>query len=132
MKGLPNRLLFTWWIITLVSLLVNQQAFAGTEIKIDDAKFEQNALFAKGKFKGEYLGSDSIILYDAITNTILSVVKQREQSNHFAFKISNLQQVPCYIKVQAGGISAIKEVEHAPDDCSAPLNHSQSEKGSTF
>lgn len=88
------------------------------EIKIDDAKYEDNRLTVKGELSQSL--RDSIALYDDQTGEVLSTRNRSEDSRHFSFRVRELKNIPCRIKVQTGEVSASKVVEHAPDDCSSP------------
>lgn len=88
------------------------------EIVVSDANYEDGRLRVKGEFKGGTPGS--VALYDDINNTLLSDSNRSEDPQHFSFRVGNLTQVPCRIRVRADQYSATKQVEHAPDDCSSP------------
>ena len=88
-----------------------------TNVKIDDAKYEDDRLTVKGEFKG---GTPQFIkLFDDKTGQLLSEKEPDGDENKFKFKLYGLTTVPCRVRIQADQITAIKEVEHAPDDCSA-------------
>jgi len=117
---LKQLLLRQCFLIIAVSFSLNHLALAGAVIKIDDAKYENDRLIVKGEFKGDFPDPGTVKLYDALTNELITALNKSEESSHFSLKVYNLKQVPCYVKVQAGALSAIKEVEHAPEDCSSP------------
>ncbi len=91
---------------------------AELKIKIDDAKYEDNRLTIKGKFKGGK--PQSVKLYDDITGALISDDNRSKDPTHFSFKVEGLTPVPCRVRVEADQLSASKDVEHAPEDCSAP------------
>lgn len=88
------------------------------KIKIDDAKYEDKRLTVKGEFKGGQ--PQSVKLYDDNTGALLSDKNRSEDPSHFSFRVEDPTQVPCRVKVQADQLSASKDVEHAPEDCSTP------------
>ncbi len=85
-----------------------------SKIKIDDAKYEEDRLTVKGEFKGGT--PKNVKLFDDLTGQLLS--EKSPDEDHFKFKLYGLTAIPCRIKVLADQISATKDVEHAPDDCS--------------
>ncbi len=89
-----------------------------TKVKIDDAKYEDDRLIVKGEFKG---GTPKRVqLFDTRSGQLLAELQPDDNAEHFKFKLSEIVPVPCEVTVQADNVSASKEVEHAPGDCSTP------------
>jgi hypothetical protein len=89
-----------------------------TQLKIEDAKYEDARLTVKGEFKGR--APKLVQLFDTQTGQKLAEQQPDDDAEHFKFKLSGLSPVPCEVTVKADDASASKEVEHAPEDCSTP------------
>jgi len=89
-----------------------------TELKINDAKYEDDLLIVSGEFSGNSL--KSIVLYDDATGQLLATRNRSREYNHLIFKVYDLARSPCRIRVQADQSSATQIVEHA-ENCGTVL-----------
>lgn len=114
---LSKILFFQIFLMFIASFVLNRPALADLAIKIDDAKYEDNRLTVKGEFNEPF--PTVVKLFNDQNNTEIPAVNRSEESSHFIFKVSGLAQIPCRIRVEADQLSASKEIEHAPDNCSS-------------
>jgi len=96
----------------------DELSHAITDLKINDAKYEDDLLIVSGEFTGNPL--KSIVVYDHSTGQLLATRNRSREENHFIFKVYDLARSPCHIRVQTGQSSVTEVVEHAENCAIAP------------
>lgn len=81
-----------------------------SKLEINDAEYEEDLLIVSGEFSGNT--PRSIGLYDGTTGQLLATRNRSREEGHFIFKVYDLAQPPCRIRVQADKSSAEQTVEH--------------------
>lgn len=87
-------------------------------LKIEEAKYipSKNQLFVKGSYQGDR--PDSTMLWDDISNALITDDNRRQKSGYFKFIVEGPSPIPCRIRVVADQFSQVMDVDNAPEDCS--------------